>query len=353
LKRISDRTISRLQGIALLPDLESDRYQIVAQIGQGGMSTVFVANDLQLEREVAVKVLDVRLHDPENRARMLREARVIASLEHPGIVPIHDLGELSDGSVYYVMKLVRGNRIDNKFILATTLQQRLQVFQTVCETIAFAHSRGILHRDVKPENIMIGAFGEVLVMDWGIARFIDQIPKSTASAISDSVHVTAHKHLNGASMAETAPDQIIGTPAYMAPEQVHGGNESIDARTDVFGLGGLLYFLLTGRPPFDEHSTHSSRSRHPRPPREIVPDIPKPLAAICLKALSVEKGARYAGAEELVTDIQRFLSQNTISAYREPISDRALRWINRNRFIVFLVLAYLLMRIALLFFSLP
>jgi len=268
---ISDRVLARLKTAAELPDLSGTRYRLIEEIGRGGMGVVYLAEDPELGRQVAIKVLDDG-----------REARVLASLEHPGIVPVHEAGVLPDGRSYYAMKLIRGRRLDAFLAQTTHLPDRLRVFQRVCEPVAFAHAHGVVHRDLKPQNIMVGEFGEVLVMDWG------------------------------------APG--MGTPAFMAPEQEAGGE--VDARADVFALGRMLEVMLRGE------------SR-----------IPKPLASICRCATEPEPAARYEGALALAADIAAYLDHMPVRAHRESILDRLLRFVSKHRTLLALVAAYLAMRI--------
>jgi eukaryotic-like serine/threonine-protein kinase len=200
MKFLSDDAIAHLREITELPDLSGTRYELVRELGRGGMGVVYEVRDRELERNVAMKVVE-----KEWRA----EARIIAALEHPGIVPIHDAGTLPDGRLYYTMKLVRGVRLDAWASRNHGLTERLRLFARVCEPVAFAHANGVVHRDLKPENVMVGEFGAVLVMDWGIVG--------------------------------------VGTPGYMAPEQTRG--EGVDARADVHALGAMLAFLLRGDVP--------------------------------------------------------------------------------------------------------
>ncbi len=190
---LSDDAVARLRDAAEQPDVTGTRYELVRELGRGGMGIVYEVRDAQLERSVAMKVVD-----DEWRA----EARVIAALEHPGIVPVHDAGDLPDGRFYYTMKLVRGARLDAWLREGHALTERLRLFVRICEPLAFAHSKNVVHRDLKPENVMVGEFGAVLVMDWGVSN-------------------------------------IAGTPGYMAPERER------DARSDVYALGALLRFLLS------------------------------------------------------------------------------------------------------------
>jgi serine/threonine protein kinase len=270
---ISDRVLARLKTAAELPDLSGTRYRLIEEIGRGGMGVVYLAEDAELGRKVAIKVLEDG-----------REARVLASLEHPGIVPVHEAGRLPDRRSYYAMKLVRGTRLDVFFQKIVPLPERLRVFQRICEPVAFAHARGVVHRDLKPANIMVGEFGEVLVMDWG------------------------------------APG--VGTPAFMAPEQA---GEDVDERADVFALGRILEVLL-----HDE-------SR-----------VPRPLASICRRATEENRELRYAGPLELAADIAAYLDHLPVSAHRESVGERLIRFGSRNRTLLALVAAYLAMRIAVI-----
>src|SRR5262250_2455404 len=170
MKYLSDRAINRLRDGAELPDLAGTRYRLLNQIARGGMGVVYAAQDETLERRVALKVLEVPGNESELAGRLVREARVLALLEHPGIVPVHDVGTLADGRVFYTMKFVEGRRLDQHLASVASIPDRLRIFLRICDSVAFAHARGVLHRDLKPANVMIGAFGEVLVMDWGLPK---------------------------------------------------------------------------------------------------------------------------------------------------------------------------------------
>ncbi len=169
---LSDKTVAHLRDAASEPDLSGTAYRFVAALGRGGMGAVFLVEDTRLGRRVAMKVLDLADRAGELEARLLREARVLAQIEHPGIVPVHDVGALADGRVFYTMKYVEGKRLDEWAARAGALAERLRLFEKICEPVAFAHSRGVLHRDLKPANVMVGLFGEVLVMDWGVAKIL-------------------------------------------------------------------------------------------------------------------------------------------------------------------------------------
>ena len=313
---LPDPAVARLRRVLDEPDLSGTRYQLLEELGRGGMGTVYAAEDRELGRRVALKVLppwDAGTAS-DAAARLLQEARILAQLEHPGIVPIHDAGELSDGRVFYAMKRVDGRRLDQVRQGASRFDL-LRLFLKVCDPVAFAHSRQVIHRDLKPENVMVGEFGEVLVLDWGIAKL----------QIADC-------------RLQIDEGTIAGTPGYMAPEQAAG--KEVDERTDVYGLGGILYHMLVGRAPGAE----------PSPPRRLDRSIAKPLEAICLKALAHDPTARYASVAEMQTDVARYLDGAAVTAYRENPLEIAARWVTRNRTLVLLVVAYLIMRAILLFF---
>jgi serine/threonine protein kinase len=202
---LSDDAVAHLREITEIPDLSATRYELVRELGRGGMGIVYEVRDRELERTVAMKVVEAEWR----HHRGAEEARIIAALEHPGIVPVHDSGTLPDGRLYYTMKLVRGVRLDAWALQDHGITERLRLFARICEPVAFAHANGVVHRDLKLENVMVGEFGAVLVMDWGIAG--------------------------------------VGTPGYMAPEQARG--ESADARWDVYALGAVLAFLIRGALP--------------------------------------------------------------------------------------------------------
>ncbi len=291
---LPDGALDHLREVASEPDLAGTPYEIVGTIGQGGMGTVYLARDRDLDREVALKVVQLHQEDTE---RMLREARILARLEHPGIVPVHDVGVLPDGRAWYVMKRVRGSRLD-EHARSLSLPDRLRAFERICEAVAFAHAHGVIHRDLKPENIMVGPFGEVLVMDWGVAK------------------------LRGEGEVQGT---IMGTPGYMAPEQERGEVERIDERADVYALGAILSFLLEGEDR-----------------------IPRPLQAIRSRAMAAEPEERYPGVRELSSDLGRYLDGLSVAAYRESLLEQAARLFRRYRAPILIVLAYLLMRALLI-----
>jgi len=304
MKWLSDDKLNHLRSVVSDPDFSATKYTFVKELGRGGMGVVCLAEDRELDRLVAIKVLNT----PEDFGdRMIREAQIIARLEHPGIVPIHDVGKLPDGRIFYAMKYVRGNRLDEYAAQGASLRDRLRKFQAVCDAVAFAHAHSVIHRDLKPQNIMIGSFGEVLVLDWGVAKIRDD-PRSSAF----------HQTMEGT---------VIGTQRYMSPEQARGEIDQLDERSDIYALGAVLYFLLNDL------------------------KVSKAAQAISAKATATTKESRYTTASELSADIGRLLDAEPVSAYRENAFERTSRWVGKNRFLVLLVLAYLLMRIFLIFTS--
>jgi serine/threonine protein kinase len=342
---LSDDAISHLQAASALPDLAGTRYRILQRIGSGGMGAVYLAEDTVLERRVALKILDLPDDSGELAVRLLREAQILARLEHPGIVPVHDAGTLADGRVYYAMKFVEGQRLDRLTRSMSVLPDRLRVFQRICDAVAFAHARGILHRDLKPDNIMIGPFGEVLVMDWGIAKILHQTVKSVAGSGSEAL-AAARPTL------KTGHGTILGTPGYMAPEQARGEVENLDERADIYSLGAILRFLLTGEPANAEQcstGTKNQPSRKPSiAPAAAAPSVPRALAAIAQKAMTPEAAGRYHFAAQLGEDVARFLDGLPVSAYPENIFQKVARWGSRYRLAIMLVLTYLVLRAIML-----
>lgn len=324
---LSDRAIERLRAAGSDIDLSRTKYRLVEAIGRGGMGTVYRVEDPTLERDVALKVLDAADPEGELAARLLQEARVLARLEHPGIVPVHDVGELPDGRVYYTMKLVRGNRLDRWVKSGVTLRQRLTTFRRLCEAVGFAHAHNVLHRDLKPANVMVGAFGEVLVMDWGVAKILptpgdEPTLRTSADANAQTLNVRAP-----GVAPTTQHGAVLGTPGYMAPEQARGEVDTLDARTDVFALGAVLTFLLDT--PADGR-------------------VPRALRAVADKAKSADPAERYATAEALAAEVDRYLEGRSVAAYPESIALRTGRFLWRHRVAVILLLAYAVARAAVL-----
>ena len=340
MKFLPDQIIARLQVEMQTPDLSGSRYRALKLLGRGGMGSVWLAEDSVLHRTVALKILLTESSSADMAARLMKESVVLARLEHPGIIPVHDAGTLPDGRTFYCMKYVEGQTLD-QYIERLPLRQRLQLFQRIAEPLAFAHSRGIIHRDLKPGNVMVGAFGEVLIMDWGLAKVIGQVfakssatPAKELSQISPGHHQPDQTEDKTSSVKATAHGTVLGTPGYMAPEQERGEVNLIDQRTDVFGLGSILQYMMR-----DSHGTDHTES------------VSRPLRAICNKAMAAEMSARYASVQELAGDVGKYLDDMPVSAYRENILERTVRLVNRNRVAVVLILAYLLMRTLFILFS--
>ena len=313
----------------------ADRYAVVRMHAEGGLGQVFVARDAALNREVALKrVRPERADSTTGRQRLLREAQVSAQLEHPNIVPVYDVGDPADAP-FYVMRLVRGQTLHSAVAEYHARRRErkddpldrprlLTAFAAVCQAVAYAHSRGIIHRDLKPANVVLGTFGEVQVLDWGLAKVVGQPDEPAGGSFGTP-------GLGG----ETLPGSAVGTPGYLAPEQASG---TADARSDVYGLGAILFELLTGRPPHQGRTVTEvlDATRLPATPRAIIANstVPRALDAVCAKALAPDPVDRYPSAAALAEDVQRFLADEPVSAWREPFAVRARRWVGRHRALV-------------------
>ncbi|MGI8960993.1 MAG: serine/threonine-protein kinase [Bryobacteraceae bacterium] len=299
---LSDRALEHLRRVVLLPDLSGTRYELGEELGRGGMGIVYAARDSRLDRRIALKVIDPDFGPAHARTEVIEEAKILARLEHPGIVPIYDSGTLPDGRVYYAMRLVRGERLDAFLAREDSLLERLRVFQKICDAVAFAHECGIIHRDLKPQNVMVGSFGEVFVIDWGVAEWL-------------------------VGSGGKRPALVVGTRRYMAPEQAGERPEPVDGRADIFSLGAILNDVMQE-------------------------ERPRPLAAIAKKALAADPMERYQHVQHLAADLTRFLDRLPVSAYDENLLERALRFAERNRILLLLLATYAFVRFALFFLSL-
>lgn len=326
-----------------LPAGTTVRFEKIQLHAVGGLGEVYIAEDTELKRRVALKEIQERASNHESTvSRFVREAEVTGQLEHPGIVPVYGLGFHEDGRPYYAMKFIKGDSLDKaiqQFHEAhgtnVKLHQQNEPFRKliqrlvdVCNAIHYAHSRGVLHRDIKPDNIMIGKYGETLVVDWGLARVSGQIEEECCSEaeISNS----------GDNFFETQAGTLLGTPQYMSPEQAAGRIDELGPTTDVYSIGATLFVLLTGQPAIQKaNSRHQFLHRvitgEFRKPREVNPQIPNPLDSICRRAMMVNAEDRYQTALELGQDLERWLADQPVQAYKEPLRERALRWARQHQ----------------------
>ncbi len=361
----------------------ASRYRTLSELGRGGWGYVLQARDEQLNRDVAIKQISGNFSNREAvHQRFLYEAQITGQLQHPGIVPVHELGIAKDGSPFYVMKLLEGATF--KQTIADVHNQKnsllggfsvdlLERFVDVCNAVAFAHQRQIVHRDLKPANIMVGQFGETIVVDWGLAKQIDLPSDEATLTMPSSIHTTepspplpspdstlrpgesssvsknrdpksqspksresvrsrrSRSHKSG---SQTQHGTLLGTPAYMSPEQSRGEVDGLGPATDIYALGVILYEVLTGENPFRcgdvEATLNRVQTGEYQPARTVKKVVPKALAAICTTAMALQPGDRYGSAEQIVKDIQSFLAGEPVSVYREPIWVKAIRWCKRR-----------------------
>lgn len=341
--------------------------EIGDEVARGGMGAVLYAKDLNIGRSVAMKVvLSSGDASTESLMRFVEEAQVTGQLEHPGIVPIYDLGTDEDGQPFYTMKLVKGVTLkevltdikDGKadVIARYPLAQLLTIFQKVCDAVAFAHSKGVVHRDLKPENIMIGEFGEVLVMDWGLAKVLvsDGTSKTKGKPVVKSARTVAAA---GSDVYVTMDGTIMGSPQFMAPEQADGRVDLIDARTDVFALGGVLYNILALQAPFAGATLETVLENVRRGEIQPVPEtaalphlpggkVPESLAAVTLKAMKGARMDRYQSVKEFQADITAFQGGYATTAENAGFGKQLLLFLNRNKAAAIGVAAVLVVGVA-------
>jgi WD40 repeat protein/serine/threonine protein kinase len=319
-----------------------DRYVIDRLHATGGIGVIWVARDESIGRDVALKELRAECAgDRRAVSRFLTEARVTGQLEHPGIVPVYELGHRStDGQPFYTMRFVKGRTLTDAIRAyhekraggragPIDRNELLTDFIAACKTLAYAHSRGVIHRDLKGQNIVLGDFGEVIVLDWGLAKVLQSIKGMGAeSVVLDEEDIPLR----------TMMGQALGTPAFMSPEQAAGRLDLIDHRTDVYSLGAILYEILTGRPPFVGKDIgellRKVRTEAPARPSLYVPDLSPALDAVCLRALAKTPDARYGSAADLARDVQRCLADEPVEVYRESLRERAARWARHHQALV-------------------
>ncbi|QDT36944.1 serine/threonine-protein kinase [Stratiformator vulcanicus] len=348
--------LTKLLGIAatgtwLLEDVPRvlfARYSLIRKLGQGGLGTVWLARDQNLQRYVAIKEINSSgQHDVTALARFRREAEITGRLEHPGIVPIYQFGwDEETRRVFYVMRFLGKQtlqdaineyheRLESGDQNRMSIHNLLTAFVSVCQAIAHAHSRKVIHRDLKPDNVALDSFGQVVLLDWGLAKINDETGVYDGAGEIEPADI----HDSGTSLAA----QVVGTPSYMAPEQAAGRHEDIDERTDVYGLGAILYTILTGVAPH-ETTIRGSRSRltiselltaivrDPTPsPRDFNPSLPRELDAICRKAMAKKRFMRYPSAVALAEDVQRWMAGEAVSAISDAPFQKLRRWSTANR----------------------
>ncbi len=323
MKWLSDQALDRLRAAADMPDLSGTGYVLLDKLGAGGMGGVFRVEDTALGRQVALKVIGIVDSSGEFGARLLREAKIIAQLEHPGIVPVHDVGTLPDGRVFYTMKLVQGRRLDQQRDELGGVPERLRTFQKICEAVSFAHAHHVLHRDLKPQNIMVGQFGEVLVMDWGLAKLLDAEISAESNSCSGRF-ACEHDPSSDADTPRQTPRMawFLALPATWRRSRLAARSTAVGPRADVYSLGAVLRFLLEG----------------------LRREYPKALSAIVGKAMADDVQQRYGSVEELANDIAHYLDGLPVSAYPEGPMARLWRWVVKNSAWILLIVAYLVMR---------
>jgi len=334
-----------IEPLATTPGATGDRsrYRILRPHAGGGLGLVSVALDTELNREVAFKqIRESRADDPKSRARFLLEAEVTGNLEHPGIVPVYGLGHDAAGRPYYAMRFIKGESLEDAIkasrgpqtldlgpaARSLTFRRLLQRFNAVCDAMDYAHSRGVLHGDLKPSNVMLGRYGETLVVDWGLARPV----KRHKDLLWESPEASLEPPRGAGA---TRQGDVMGTPSFMSPEQALGRLDELGPTSDVYSLGATLYYLLTGREPFVGKSLEDVlrrvRAGKFEPPRRADPAAPAALEAVCLKAMALRPQDRYRTARALAADIENWLADQPVSAYREPVRHLIARWSRRHQ----------------------
>jgi eukaryotic-like serine/threonine-protein kinase len=329
---------------AVLPQVPEANYDIGLEIGRGGMGRVLAARDLRIGRPVAIK--ELRGKSPSLAARFEREARVTARLQHPGIVPIYEIGHWPDGTPFYAMRMVDGRMLRVAIDRATSLVQRLAMLPNViaaCEAVAFAHGQRVIHRDLTPSNILVGSYGETVVIDWGLAK--DLTGGSEDPEADDPYRTTPEGN------ALTGVGTVVGTAAYMPPEQARA--DVVDERADVYALGAILYHLLAGRSPYPATAgaLEAVKAGPPTPIEKVAPRAPRDLVSIVTKAMARDPRDRYPSARELADELRRFQTGRLVEAHVYTRLELIKRFVNRHRAPVIVVVAATLVLAAIAYVS--
>ncbi len=347
-------------------DLHNDsRYSILKEQGRGGMGRVLAVWDERMGREVALKELlpqSTTRHEEDRDsgearerviARFLQEAQVTGRLQHPSIIPVHEIGERADGTLYYTMKCVHGQTLRDAIRKADSLEARMALlphYVSLCQAMAYAHTHGVIHRDLKPSNVMIGEFGETLVIDWGLAK-----ERGAGDGVLDGSIDPAENGDGEMRDGLTMDGQLLGTPHYMAPEQAAGQHATLDERADVYALGAVLYHLLTGQRPFESLSGVDVLRQVVRKPSlspaVACPGIPAALEAICMRAMAHDPAERYSSAKALAEEIVRFQSGAVVAAYNYGLSDHVVRIVKKHKPVVLTSAIFVLMLLSLVCYT--
>jgi serine/threonine protein kinase/tetratricopeptide (TPR) repeat protein len=351
------------ESLAEAPGVPADgpsgtRFRIEGELARGGMGAVYRVFDPDLRRRLAMKVslagprAKTGASSQGKESRFVEEAQISGQLDHPGIVPVHEIGVDDRGRVFFTMRLVRGRDLKRIFELSWAGEEHwtrtrvLHVLLKVLEALAFAHTKGVIHRDLKPSNVMVGRFGEVYVMDWGVARVLGQRDTHDLRLKAEPLSISAvrtdrrdHAEVDPESSVVTLDGEVLGTPAYMPPEQARSQTEKLSPRSDIYSVGAMLYHLLTRQPPFSPPGVRLSpwklllrvAEEQVIPIASLAPDAPRELVAICEKAMQREALQRYESAEQMKADLEAYLENRVVHAYEAGVLAEVRKWVARNR----------------------